>query len=167
MLHTLNIQSFLDGPGPRVRDMLARKPAAVIIPNYRTDWLSSQDHAFIRQRYVTLADDFLLLGTIVPSGQHSFEIFHAGRYRILALGPDPIERVTPRLDPRSFQGSDSVECTIDGQHVVDGSVELSPGIHLLHSTKTEAYAIVWLGPRLRELPDLRNADHRRLFVNWY
>jgi hypothetical protein len=167
MLHTLNIQSFLQGPGPSVREMLARKPAAVIIPNYRTDWLSSQDHAFIRQRYVTLADDFLLLGTIVPTGQHSFEIFHAGRYRILALGSDRVDRATLGIDRRSFERSGSAQPTIDGQHVADGSVELSLGIHRLHASKTEAYAIVWLGPRLRELPELKNADHRRLFVNWY
>jgi len=67
-LHSLNIQSFIKGPGPRVREMLAARPAAVFIPNYRTDGLPEEDHAFIRGRYVSLADDFWVLGKVLPAG---------------------------------------------------------------------------------------------------
>ena len=166
MLHTLNIQNVLDGPGPRVREMLARKPAAVIIPNYRTDWLSSEDHAFIRQRYVALADDFLLLGTIIPAGRHSFEIFHAGRYQIHALdGSGQIDPAIPHV--ALLERSDGAKHMIDGKPVTEGYAELSVGTHLFQSPKVEAHAIIWLGPTLREVPHLRNADHRQLFVNWY
>ena len=34
-LHSLNIQSFINGQEMPVRDMLAANPAAVVIPNYR------------------------------------------------------------------------------------------------------------------------------------
>src|SRR5205085_4591628 len=45
-LHSLNMQTFLSGSGPRVREMLAAKPPAVLIQSYRTDWLSDEDHDF-------------------------------------------------------------------------------------------------------------------------
>jgi len=61
-LHSFNINSFLDGAVTPVRDLLAENPAAVFIPNYRTDWLADADHDFIRRHYVALSDDFWVLG---------------------------------------------------------------------------------------------------------
>src|SRR5262249_28866552 len=84
-LHSLNIQQFVNGPGPRVREMLAARPAAVFIPNYRTDWLPKEDHDFIAKRYVAISDDFWVLGKVLPAGGGSFEIVHPGRYRVSSL----------------------------------------------------------------------------------
>ncbi|HZR18227.1 MAG TPA: hypothetical protein VFE51_13125, partial [Verrucomicrobiae bacterium] len=42
-IHGLNVQNFLNGSGPRVCDMMAARPPAVVIPSYRTDWLSDAD----------------------------------------------------------------------------------------------------------------------------
>ena len=50
-----------------MREMLAVRPAAVVIPNYRTDRLPDEDHAFIGERYVSLSDDFWALGKVLPT----------------------------------------------------------------------------------------------------
>src|SRR5262249_1524118 len=84
-LHGLTVQDFIKGSGPRVREMLAARPAAVFIPSYRTDWLPEEDHKFIREHYVSLADDFWVLGKVLPGGGGTFEISHPGRYRISTL----------------------------------------------------------------------------------
>jgi hypothetical protein len=169
LLHTLNVRNFIDGPAPHIREMLERKPAAVIIPSYRTDWLPSEDHGFIRDRYLPLADDFWVLGTILPAGGSAFQIFHSGRYRVYAVGSSSTEFVS-ELDSRSsvlFQDSTRLEGTLDGRPLVEGSVELPIGTHVIECPPQYIYAIVWLGPRLNGVPQLAVSDHRTLFVNWY
>jgi len=169
LLHTLNVRTFIDGPAPHIREMLDRKPAAVIIPSYRTDWLPSEDHAFIRDRYLPLADDFWVLGTVLPPAGGAFQIVHSGRYRVYAVGSAQTESrsklesgsalVTQRLVP--LQG------TLDGKPLVAGPIELPIGMHVVECPPERVYAIVWLGPRLSGIPQIGEGDHRTLFVNWY
>ncbi len=85
LLPSLNRRSFAEEHGLRVRDLLAARPAAVLIPNYLTDCLSEEDQAFIRERYVALADDFWVLGKVLVAGGGTFEVVHPGRYRISSL----------------------------------------------------------------------------------
>jgi hypothetical protein len=78
-LHSMNVDRFWEGPGPKLRDMLADRPAPIFIPSYRTDWLPEEDHEFIRERYVPLADDFWVFGKVLPPGGGTFEVVHPGR----------------------------------------------------------------------------------------
>src|SRR6185369_7888608 len=168
-LHSLNIQSFLNGPGPHVCDLLAARPAAVFIPSYRTDWLSETDHDFIRERYVSLADDFWVLGKVLPSGGGTFEIFHPGRYRISTLkgsdldGTYPVgwEGMTTPEDKGTLSG------TLDGAPLSVRPVELTVGTHRLECAADCQPAVVWMGPRLERVHRINPGDHRMLFVNWY
>jgi hypothetical protein len=169
LLHSLNIRSFVKGPGPRVREMLAARPAAVIIPNYRTDWLPEEDHAFIRERYVSVADDFWVLGKVLPAGGGTFEIVHPGHYRISSLQESDLEETSRvsvaqlpvRLDEGSFTA------TLDGAPVASGSVELTVGKHRIECKPDCQPAVVWVGPKRDRIGRLNQSDHRLLFVNWY
>ena len=53
-LHSLNMQQLYDGKQSSVAAMLARNPAAVLMPNYRFDWLPESDWQFIRANYLPL-----------------------------------------------------------------------------------------------------------------
>jgi hypothetical protein len=169
-LHSLNIQSFINGQEMPVRDMLAANPAAVIIPSYRTDWLPEKDHVFIRERYVPLEDDFLVLGKILPLGGGDIEIIRAGRYRITTAEASNIEGTYAR--PKSMPESNAPEPvfpplagTLDGMPLDGKPVELKVGKH--HLECAAKAAVVWLGPHLDTIPRMNGWDHRWLFVNWY
>lgn len=41
LLHSMNIRSFTSGPGPRIHDLLAARPAAVFIPSYRNEFVEA------------------------------------------------------------------------------------------------------------------------------
>lgn len=168
-LEALNIESFIHGSGPHVREMLAARPAAVFIPNYRTDWLPKEDHDFIRERYVSVADDFWVLGKVLPAGGATFEVIHPGRYRISSLQDSDLAescRVSgaqnpARLEERNFTA------TLDGAPVTTGPVELTVGEHRIECKPGCQPAVVWVGPKLDRIGRLSERDHRLLFVNWY
>ncbi|HKI69072.1 MAG TPA: hypothetical protein VKA67_05750, partial [Verrucomicrobiae bacterium] len=168
-LHSLNIQLFLDKQGHHVRDLLAKQPAAVLILNYRTDWLPDKDHQFIEKRYLPLADDFWVLGARLPAGGGAFEIFHDGRYCFVPIRKTPHSDTT---DGDSAQASlpevnARVTGTLDGAPLPNHPVELSFGVHHLDTPKGYQPAVVWVGPHLDQLPHLKPGNHQTLFVNWY
>jgi hypothetical protein len=169
LLHSLYSESMLKGIGPQVRDFLAARPAAVFIPNYRTDWLPAADHDAIREMYVAVADDFWVLGKVLPAGGGTFQIFHAGRYRISSLQESDlaetcrvsVAQAHVRLDERSFTA------TLDGAPVTSRPVELAVGTHRIECGPDCQPAVVWVGPKLDRVGRLSQRDHRLLFVNWY
>ena len=151
-LHSLTIKHFLDGSWPSVRQLLEKTPAAVIIPNYRTDWLSPADRGYIAQHYIALADDFLVLGTTLPAGGGEFTCLHPGRYEIRPMGSTP--------SPAPIM--------LDGLAVPPKSpVLLSSGTHVIRTESPGRVLVAWLGPTLDQLPPLAPGNHLRLFVNWY
>jgi hypothetical protein len=168
-LHSLNIQRFLDGSLPSVSQMLAARPAAVFIPNYRTDWLSTADHDFIRERYVSFADDFWVLGKILPKGGGTFEVFHPGRYRISTLkGSDLAD--TYELGVKGVMTPEdpgTLAATLDGMPLSNRPMLLSVGTHKLECSAEVEPAVVWMGPHLDRVHRIGPGDHRQLFVNWY
>jgi len=168
-LHSLTFESFIKGSGPQVRDMLATRPAAVVIPNYRTDWLPPADHAAIRERYVALADDFWVLGKVLPAGGGAFQIFHPGRYRISSLGGSDLAAECPGGSGRLLAPSDEAgfTATLDGVPVSSRPVELTVGRHWIESKPDCQPAVVWVGPQRDRVGRLSPSDHRWLFVNWY
>jgi hypothetical protein len=172
-LHSLNFASFVHGPGPQIRDLLAARPAAVIIPNYRTDWLPQPDHDYIQEHYVAVADDFLVLGKVLPAGGGDFEIVHPGRYRLASLPSSGLEG-TYKADMEGYlQRSlhpvpeSPLAGTLDGQPIGNRPVPLTVGKHHLDCPPGCQPTVVWVGPQLDRLPLLGPADHGRLFVNWY
>jgi hypothetical protein len=168
-LHLLNIQSFLNGSGPRVPDLLAARPAAVFIPNYRTDWLSSADHNFIRDKYVSLADDFMVLGKTLPPGGGAFEIYHSGRYRISTVKGSDLQgtyEVSP-TDAAVPQDRDFLNAALDGAPLPNRPMQLTVGTHRLECSVCCRPAVVWVGPRLDRVGRIGPGDHQELFYNWY
>ena len=168
-LHSLNIQSFISGPEPKLRDYLTINPAAVLIPSYRTDWLSEADHEFIRQRYVNLSDDFFVLGQQLPAGGGEIEIYHPGRYRISALKDSNIagtysDTLKEFLSPPK---PELISGTVDETSLPDAPVELSKGKHRILTESRQPLAVVWVGPKLDRPPRPGSGDHLKLFVNWY
>ena len=144
-------------PGTRVRDMLGVQPASVFIESYRTDWLPKADHDFIDARYVHLADDFAVLGKVLPAGGRDFEIFHAGRYCVVPA--DSLENATATRE--------AVSGSLDGTALSNKPIELTTGIHHLETSENSALAVVWVGPTLDHIPSLAPRSHEDLFVNWY
>jgi hypothetical protein len=169
LLPDVNRPSLAEERGLRVRDMLAARPAAVVIPNYRTDRLPEEDHAFIRERYVSLSDDFQVLGKVLPAGGGTFEIVHPGRYRISSLEgsdlagtyPDGLAGLMAPVVEGSLIG------TLDGVPLSKRPVELTMGTHRIETKPDCQPAVVWMGPRKERIGRLGGSDHRFLFIRWY
>lgn len=172
-LHSLTLENVMDESGTRIRDMLIERPAAVIIQSYRTSWLSDEDHDFIRQRYVPLADDFWVLGKVLSEGGGEFEIHHSGRYHIapreesnLAEPHDGnVGSVSSGKDQKAVQAG--FMATLNGLPLTNRTVELNVGFHRLETAGNWIPTVVWAGPHLGQAPRIDEGSHRRLFVNWY
>lgn len=168
-LPNVNRPSLAQEHGLRLRDMLADRPAAVIIPNYRTGRLSEADHAFIRERYVSLTDDFWVLGKVLPAGGGTFEVVHPGRYRISSLEGSDLAGTYPEglagLMAPVVEGS--IIGTLDGVPLSKRPVELTVGTHRIETKSDCQPAVVWMGPRQDRVGRLGDSDHRFLFVKWY
>lgn len=158
--------------GMQLRGFLDANPPSVVILSYRTEWMSEEDKDFLRQRYVPIGDDFMVLGTQLPAGGGTFEVFHAGRYRITSDEGSNIigtysepktmkEALTPAKEQPPLVGS------IDGIALDGRPVELSVGTHRLECSAGSKAAVAWVGPHLNELPRMSGRDHHRLFLNWY
>lgn len=152
-LHSLNIQGFQCGRFPTVSQMLEARPAAVIIPSYRTDWLPETDRRFIQQRYYPLADDFWVLGCVLPVGGGTYEVVHAGRYLMLGVRQGRLEQ--PSL------------MTVDGRPLAAEPVRLFEGAHRVDCPADVQPVVLWIGPSLNQLPRIGAGHHNNLFVNWY
>jgi hypothetical protein len=164
-----NRPSLAEAQGLRVRDMLAARPAAVIMPNYRTDGLPEADHAFIKERYVPATDDLWVLGKVLPAGGGTFEVIHPGRYRISSLEGSDLAGTYPEglagLLAPVVEGT--LDGTLDGVPLTNRSVELTVGTHRIETTSESQPAVVWMGPRKNRMGRLGESDHRFLFVRWY
>jgi hypothetical protein len=158
--------------GMQMRGFLEANPPSIVILNYRTEWMSDQDKEFLSQRYVPIADDFMVLGNQLPAGGGTFEVFHAGRYRITSAegsniigtyaGPKTMkEALTPQPEPPALVG------TIDGKPFDGKPVELSLGTHRIECSADHKAAVEWVGPHVDKLPRLMGMDRHRLFMNWY
>jgi hypothetical protein len=168
-LHSLNIRNFTSGVWPSVSEMLTARPASVIIPNYRTDWLPDQDHIFINDRYVSISDDLLVLGKVLSKGGGTFEIYHPGRYRIATLEGSDLKGTYLAGMQGMFQPSinGAVTGTLDGASMTNQVMELAAGMHRIECAPDCQPTVVWLGPKLDRIGRRGDSDHRRLFVNWY
>ena len=152
-LHSLNMQAMLDGTTPSVAEMLRQTPAPVLIRNYRSDWLPEPDQRFIAEHYIPLADDFLVLGQVLPAGGGTYEVLHAGRYRVYGMADGGLRQLS--------------EATVDNQPAGELPVELAVGSHEIHCPPDIRPVVLWVGPNLHDVPNLGDGNHRRLFVNWY
>jgi hypothetical protein len=171
-IHGQSLSAMVNTSGSRIRDLLAAHPPSVVILSYRTDWLPAEDHEFIRGRYVPLADDLMVLGNLLPAGGGTFEVFHAGRYRITSAEGSSIcgtyeeprdfkEALAKREEPRALSA------TIDGVPLNGKPVELSVGTHRLACAPGQTAAVVWMGPHLDEVERMPGNNHHLLFLNWY
>jgi hypothetical protein len=149
-LHSLNIRSFLNGSAPKVCEMLAARPAAVLIRSYRTDWLTKEDQEFIESRYVPLAVDFWVLGKELPAGGGDVEIIHPGRYCVAPL-----------------KNSTNSVCRVDGTASAEKPVALTIGIHHIESNSNHGLRVYWVGPKLERVEPIGGGDHHKLFANGY
>jgi hypothetical protein len=171
-IHGQNLKSLVAGPGPHVRDMLAANPPSVVILSYRTDWLPKEDHEFINQRYVPLAGDFMVLGTLLPPGGGSFEVYHAGRYHITSAAGSNIVGTYP--EPKNWKEAFAqpqeelpLAGTLDGVPLNGRPIELAVGTHRIACAPDQKAAVAWVGPHLEKIARIPEGDHRFLFVNWY
>lgn len=150
-LHSLNVARFYDSK-TSVTAMLATNPAAVLMPNYRFDWLPKSDWEFIRENYLPLADDFWVLGTRLPPGGGDIRTLRSGRYQIESVD-----------DQRGLRP----ELTLDGTRLTSKTVTLTAGAHNVKATDHAPVIVVWLGPRLKSVPQMTPGNHRTIFRNWY
>ena len=151
-LHSLNVKQLYNGKQTSLAAMLATNPAAVLMPNYRFDWLAESDWQFIRANYLPLADDFWVLGTRLPAGGGEFRTRHPGRYQVVTVGEG--HGAMPKL-------------TLDGTPVTSNVVTLSVGAHTVKTAADVPVIIGWLGPTLDSLPTITPGSHRTIFYNWY
>ena len=171
-IHGQILKNLVTGPGPRIRDLLATNPPSVVILSYRTDWLQDEDQDFLNSRYVLMADDFMVLGSLLPGGGGTFQVYHAGRYRITSAAGSNIigtyaepknlkEAVAKQKEELSLSG------TVDGIPLNGKPVELSVGTHRIECVPDQKAAVAWVGPHLDEVPRMPGNSRHTLFLNWY
>jgi hypothetical protein len=160
------------GPGPHIQDILAANPPSVIIPNYRTDGLPREYQDFMRERYVSVADDLLVLGNLLPTGGGTFRVYHAGRYRITSAAGSNVIGAYP--EPKNFEEAIAsqpkeppIVGTIDGVPLNGRPVQLSMGTHRIECEAGQSAAVVWVGPHMDEIARMPGYNHHLLFDNWY
>jgi hypothetical protein len=158
--------------GIQLRGLLAANPPSVVIRNYRTEWMPAEDKNFLSQRYVPIADDLMVLGTQLPEGGGTFEIYHAGRYCITSAEGSNIigtyvEPKTMKEDLAPPKEEPPLVGTIDGKPLDGKPVELSVGTHHLECAAETKAAVAWVGPHLNKLPRLPGRDRNEMFINWY
>jgi hypothetical protein len=132
--------------------MLAQHPAPVILPNYRFDWLPKEDLAYIESHYFPLADDFLVLGTVLPPGGGAWSCLQGGRYQVFP----------------GNQGTAPASSQVDGHaYTAPCVLALASGPHDISTQAPVRILVAWVGPNLPGLPQLPPGSHVDLFVNWY
>jgi hypothetical protein len=154
-------------PGASIQNLLAVKTPAVVIPNSSNDGIHDQSQSSLRERYVALADDFLVLGKILPPGGGTFKIVHPGRYRISTLEgsdlagtyPDGMKGLMTPADSGNISG------TIDGVPLSNHPVVLCQGEHRIETTPGLQAAVVWMGPRLERVHRIGRGNPRGCFDN--
>lgn len=158
--------------GMQMRGFLEANPPSVVILNYRTEWMSDEDKEFLNQRYVSIADDFMVLGSQLPAGGGTFEVFHAGRYRITSAEASNI--IGTYVEPKTMKEAlkpqtefPALTGTIDGKPFDGKPVELAVGTHHIECSADHKAAVEWVGPHVDALPRLMGMDRHRLFLNWY
>lgn len=150
-LHSLSVKAYGTKDSPRVAEMLSRRPAAVLIMSYRTDWLPEPDKRFIGAHYFPLSDDFWVLGVLI-TGEQRWQCLHGGRYELRVWAD---------------RGNPPPAVMVNGKLLLPGVHRLDPAQYDLRITAGGRAALVWVGPRLETPPALAQFDHSRLFVNWY
>lgn len=148
-LHSMNIQHFRDGSWPSLAKMLTENPAAVILPNYRTDWLTDSDKAFINAHYLQISDDLLVLGGSILNGNGDWKCLHGGRYFL------------------GTKGGGYPGLLVDGKPAASNPLWIEPGTHHFEGPGGHPIYIVWVGPNFDAPPSLLNSPHQTTFVNWY
>jgi hypothetical protein len=166
-LQSIKGNGFIQSAGPNIQDLLAVKTPAVVIPNSPTDGLQEQSQNNLRDSYVALADDFLVLGKVLPPGGGTFKIVHSGRYRISTLeGSDLVgtypEGLKGLMTP---EASGNISGTIDGVRLSNHPVVLAQGEHRIETTPGLQAAVVWMGPRLERVHRIGRGNPRGLFEN--
>lgn len=171
-IHGQTLRNLVNGSGPHVRDLLAENTPPIVIMSYRTEWLPQEDHDFISTRYVPMADDFWVLGSLLPAGGGEFQVFHAGRYRITSAEDSNIigtyEEPKNLRDVLAHQKPETaLNGSVDGQPLSGHPVELSVGMHRIECPAGQRAAVVWVGPQKDEIPRMPGNSLHSLFVNWY
>ena len=171
-IHGQSLKNLVNGPGPHIPDILSANPPSVVILSYRTDWLPEDNQDFLRSRYVPMADDIMVLGSLLPAGGGTFQIYHAGRYRITSAEGSNI--IGTYAEPKNFKEAlapqkpvPPLTGTIDGVPLHGKPVELSVGTHRIECPPGEKAAVAWVGPHLDEISRMPGQNHHLLFVNWY
>jgi len=148
LIHSFTIGRLSDGTWPSIRSELASREVPVILPSYRTGWLSAPDKHFISSNYLALAQDFLVLGSRMEKGEGQWTALATGNYFLRTLG----------------EGEAWVD--VDGRRVQPGSIRLSRGPHNFRFPAQQSLIVIWSGPKGGPPPVLEPAQ-RPLFVNWY
>jgi len=150
-LHSLNMRQYRTPALPSLPAMLEREPAAVFIPSYRTDWIPQTDRAFIQSNYISIADDLWVLGTRIEDGR-VWECLHAGRYVLVSDSGSPVS--VPLM-------------SANGKALAAEPTRFERGKYTFSAQSGQKASLVWVGPRLNQVPQLTAGNHQRLFVNWY
>ena len=148
-LHSLTIGLFWSGQVESVRSMLDKRPASVILPNYRLTWLKEKDVTFIHNHYLPLSGDFFALGEELRGGT-VWRCLHPGRYHVSVK---PADR--------------AAEARIDGEPPIPGPRRFEAGPHAIEAPEGVIVRIVWIGPTLDAPPDLGPGRLEQTFVNFY
>jgi len=149
IIHSFTIRRLSDGTWPPIRQLIAENEIPVILTSYRTEGLPEADLRVVREHYVPLAEDCMVLGAVGQGGALGWTALAEGRYALL---PDAKARESAIL--------------VDGREAPSGPLQLGRGSHRFTFAPDGRLLVLWMGPNGSGPPRLPPADHP-LFVNWY
>lgn len=148
LIHTLTAANFRLGTPNPIREQLAEGRTPIVIPNYRTAWLTIPDKQYIRKHYFAIANDFYVAGTQLDQpGTQVWDCPIAGRYFVVCGKGGTV--------------------TIDGGGRGEGVVSVTKGPHAISFEGTSRAFVIWVGPKLSVPPSLGPGAWQNVFVNWY
>lgn len=141
-INIANVQKYRSGALPTFRSELLRDAPAVIIPTYRLSYLEPEDIQVIRNNYLTLAPDFLVLGNASKEADRSWNCLHPGRYAV----------EFPQGAPKGAW------IRLDGRPAQPGVQVFSSGTHRIEGSPGAAPIILWVGPNLDRPPQMAGGE---------
>lgn len=138
-VNIMNVEKYRGGSMPGFRSLATQDAPPVVLPTYRISYLEPADLQFLRDNYVSLAEDFMVLGDVSKASDRVWACLHAGRY----------EMALPPSAPKDAW------ILVDGLPTAPGVHVFARGIHRIQSSPDAAPSILWVGPHLMSPPDLQ------------
>ncbi len=133
-LYFAQMPNYLKGEFEYFLDAFLTKTPEIAITNYRWNWLREEDLKILKERYIQIGEHMWILGAELYQRKGTFEIYKAGRYKII----------------KKLKSSKVI---INKKEVIESIVFLEQG-ESQYEIEGGPATLLWLGPTAMTIPYL-------------